>query len=184
MCEAEQPLSFRLEIFQAIGLVFISFLNHRNLTSGGSIPFELEKITRLDSYTSQEEISAYFRMIAEQLFADKKEEQLDRTGYLIARIQQHIQEHIAEDLTLITLAEVVYLNPSYLSRLYKQMTGMTISDYITGVRIDKAKSMLKSPKYKIQDISVALGFDSASYFTQFFKKNTGYTPLEYRTLSS
>ncbi len=184
MCEPEQPLSIRLEIFHSIGLVFISFLNHRNMMGGGSITFELEKMTRLDSYASHQEISTYFRRIAEQLFTDKKEEQLDRTGNLIARIQHYIQDHIAEDLTLITLAEVVYLNPSYLSRLYKQMTGMTISDYITGVRIDKAKSMLKSPKYKIQDISVALGFDSASYFTQFFKKNTGYTPLDYRALPS
>ncbi|MFC5405358.1 response regulator transcription factor [Cohnella soli] len=134
------------------------------------------------SLGSGEEFLLTEKTITSDRSADQCEDNnKDRTSEFIARIHRYIHDHISKDVTLITLGEFVYMNPTYLSRLYKQITGMNISEYINGVKVSKAKEMLKNPKFKIQEITASLGFDSHPYFTQFFKKHTGFTPQEYRS---
>lgn len=91
-----------------------------------------------------------------------------------------MKEHLTGELSLDIMADELHYNPSYLSRLFHQLTGITVSQYITRVRIDKAKEMLENKDTKIKDICKAIGFDSPSYFSRFFKKETGYTPQKYR----
>lgn len=98
----------------------------------------------------------------------------------VARVIKYIEENTDQDLSLIMLADVAYLNPSYLSHLFKTETGMTISEYIKDVRMARCKRMLADPKYHIHEVARAVGFDNASYFTRFFKKMTGMTPQSYR----
>lgn len=98
----------------------------------------------------------------------------------IAAVIKYIEENANMDLSLIMLADVVYLNPSYLSHLFRLEMGMTISDYIKDVRITKSKKMLENPKYHIHEVARAAGYDNPSYFTRFFKKVTGMTPQAYR----
>jgi two-component system response regulator YesN len=78
------------------------------------------------------------------------------------------------------LAEIVNLNPSYLSRLYKQLTGVNVTDTILDVRISRAKRLLKESNLKVHDIAAKVGFDSDAYFIRSFKKKCGMTPQEYR----
>ncbi len=103
-------------------------------------------------------------------------------GDVIAGIKQYINEHLAEDLSLARLAELFYFNASYLSRLFKAETGMSLSDYITESRVERAKQLLGEYRLKIYQVSSAVGFDSQHYFTRFFKKSTGMTPYEFRRL--
>ena len=110
----------------------------------------------------------------------KKEIHKKGMDSIIIRIQKYIRYHINEELTLTGLAEQVYLNPSYLSRIYKQLTGLNLFDYVNQVRIDKAKELLKESNKKIQEIAAAVGLDSAPTFTRFFKRMTNMTPQEYR----
>ncbi|MBD5455405.1 MAG: helix-turn-helix domain-containing protein [Lachnospiraceae bacterium] len=98
----------------------------------------------------------------------------------IAMVVKYIEENTDKDLSLIMLADVVYLNPSYLSHLFRQQMKMTISEYIKDVRIGQCKKMLADPKYHIHEVARAVGYDNASYFTRFFKKMTGMTPQAYR----
>ena len=98
----------------------------------------------------------------------------------IARVIKYIEEHTEQDLSLLMLADVAYLNPSYLSHLFKLETGMTISEYIKEVRMARCKRMLADPRYHIHEVARAVGFDNASYFTRFFKRTTGITPQSYR----
>ena len=95
-------------------------------------------------------------------------------------VVKYIEENTDKDLSLIMLADVVYLNPSYLSHLFRQQMKMTISEYIKDVRIGQCKKMLADPKYHIHEVARAVGYDNASYFTRFFKKMTGMTPQAYR----
>ena len=99
---------------------------------------------------------------------------------LIANINKYINDHLNEDLSLIALSEKVFLNPAYLSRIYKQETGMNISEYICHMRINKAKELLRQSDFKIHEIAAAVGFESAAYFTRVFKQLTQITPQEYR----
>ena len=98
----------------------------------------------------------------------------------IMTVQDYIDEHISEDLSLVKLAEMVHMNPSYLSRLFKKATGKNLLGYINDKRIDQAKTWLEEDQYKIFEIAEKLGFATAPYFTRFFKKKMKVSPQEYR----
>lgn len=97
-------------------------------------------------------------------------------------VKQYIQDHIDRDVSLNKLSQAVYLNPTYLSRLFKNVTGTTITEYLLQVRVETAKKLLLKPGKKVQDVALAVGIDSPIYFARIFKKSTGYTPQEYRSL--
>lgn len=96
-------------------------------------------------------------------------------------IKNYIHEHIDSDLSLNTLSQAVYLNPAYFSRLFKNVTGITLTEYLLQARIEAAQKLLLKPGKKIQDVALAVGIDSPTYFARIFKKATGYTPQEYRS---
>lgn len=93
---------------------------------------------------------------------------------------QYIHENYSQPLTIAQLATQAYLSPAYLSMLFRKELGMTVNGYITRVRMEKAKEMLRNPAMKQYDISVAIGYANPSYFVVQFKKYAGVTPSEYR----
>lgn len=100
----------------------------------------------------------------------------------ITAVKRYVEEHFAEKVTLEVVADTVYLNPAYLAALFKKEAGMTFLDYLTGVRIEKAKVLLCDIKLNISQITHAVGYNDSKYFTKLFVKYTGIKPLEYRKL--
>jgi AraC-like DNA-binding protein len=80
------------------------------------------------------------------------------------------------------LAKHVNLTTSYLSRLFKKETGLTISDYIQGIKIETAQNMLIYSDYSPSQIASILAFPNQSYFTEVFHKRVGVTPKKYQSL--
>lgn len=105
--------------------------------------------------------------------ADSNEERL-------SKVKAYIEEHIQEKISVKDLAELVHINDQYLMRIFKRETGQSILEYITDRRIILASSMLKDTDYSINFIADCVGCDNYSYFTKLFKKQTGFTPREYR----
>lgn len=99
---------------------------------------------------------------------------------LIRKIQEVIRTRYAENLTINQIADEVYFSATYLSFLFKQETGETINDYITAVRMEKAKEMLADPTVRSYEVCRAVGYQDAGYFSKIFKKYTGYSPSQYR----
>jgi two-component system, response regulator YesN len=93
---------------------------------------------------------------------------------------QFIQMNYGYSLTLKEVADQVYLSPSYFSRLFKEEVGMTFVEYLSFVRVQKAKTMLRVSSLPIEIIANNTGFSNASYFATAFKKLVGKTPREYR----
>lgn len=102
----------------------------------------------------------------------------------IHQIKEYIERHMHEDVSLNKLAKRFYLNPSYLSQLFKNETGETYSDYLTQIRMEKAKRLLGDANFKVQDVSELAGYSDSRYFSQTFKKYTGMSPSEYRSFTS
>jgi two-component system response regulator YesN len=99
----------------------------------------------------------------------------------LARAMEYIGEHYADDITLPSVAEAVYISEFYLSHLFRKEMDTTFSDYVSRVRIDKAKTILKKAlDIRIQELSEIVGFNDANYFTKSFKKLTGQSPREYQ----
>lgn len=91
-----------------------------------------------------------------------------------------INRYYAEDLSLQSVASQINVNPSYLSRLFKQEKKENFISYLTRVRINHAKAFLLSKELKIYEIADKVGYHNYTYFSKIFKKNTGLTPEEYR----
>ncbi|MGL4739041.1 MAG: response regulator [Cellulosilyticaceae bacterium] len=100
---------------------------------------------------------------------------------IIKTAQNYIQEHYAENLTLNTLADFLFIHPIYLSKLFKERTGQNFIDYLTDIRIEKAKELLTQTHFKIYDISEMVGYESSKYFSKLFKDIVGVTPKAYRS---
>ncbi|WP_127533380.1 response regulator transcription factor [Paenibacillus kobensis] len=101
---------------------------------------------------------------------------------MVRKAQQYIEEHLDEDISRERLADYVYLNPAYLSRLFRKETGQSITDYTTDRKIVRAKAELENGNNRISDIAVSVGYSNFSHFSKLFKKATGLTPQEYRRI--
>lgn len=99
---------------------------------------------------------------------------------VVARIQQFVQEHLSEDVSLQAIADHVYMHPTHISKVFKRETGENISDYLLRLRMEKAVYLLKDSRYKIYEIASRLGYKNPTYFIKVFKEHFGVTPHEFR----
>lgn len=102
------------------------------------------------------------------------------TRKIIRDVKEYVKLHIEGDLRLQTVAEIVHLNASYLSQLFKSETGMNYSEYVSAIRMEKAKWLLAHTRLKIYDIARLSGHQSPKHFMLVFKQQTGMTAGEYR----
>lgn len=98
----------------------------------------------------------------------------------IDKINRFIHEHYMENIGRREIAEELHLAPEYVSKLYKKETGMSLTDYISQYRIERAKVYLEKDGMTIGEVSEACGFENFTYFSTIFKKYTGVTPNQYR----
>lgn len=101
----------------------------------------------------------------------------------IAQIQSYLRSHLAEDLSLKDVANSFFLNPAYLSRLFKSKIGMNFSDYLAELRISYAKDLLNNTSQSILVIAQSVGYQEANSFSRLFKKHTGMSPQKFRSLN-
>ncbi|MNC64746.1 Arabinose operon regulatory protein [compost metagenome] len=99
-------------------------------------------------------------------------------------IKGWINDHYSEHADLGSLAAMVFLTPTYLSKLFKQETGYTITDYITEVRLHHAKQLLSQHQHlKVQEIGRQVGYADPAYFNKLFKRMVGVTPAEFKKIA-
>jgi AraC family transcriptional regulator len=101
-------------------------------------------------------------------------------GWQEKKIAQYIDEHLLDDVSLATLAELAQLSPFHFLRVFKQSFGLPPHRYMSRLRIERAKSLLADPAMSVTQIGSHLGFSETSSFTTTFRKHTGLTPTAYR----
>lgn len=95
-------------------------------------------------------------------------------------LSDYIDHHYSEELNRKVLADLVFISPDHLARLFKHETGKTLINYITDKRIEEAKKLLLNSNATVYIIADQVGYDNYSYFSKTFKKNTGFSPIEFR----
>ncbi|MFS0726537.1 response regulator [Paenibacillus sp. 1P07SE] len=98
-------------------------------------------------------------------------------GSLAVRI---MDRYYNADISLQSVAKEINVNPSYLSRIFKQEMGMNFVSYLIGIRINKAKLLLEDKQWKVYEVAEKVGYHNYSYFSRIFKKVVGVSPEEYR----
>ncbi len=95
---------------------------------------------------------------------------------LLKQVLDYIHEHLGEDMTLVTLAAIAHMSPSYFSRLFKQSTGLSPHQYVIQCRINRAKQLLLQGKLSLAEIAYSLGFTHQSHLSHHFKRLVGLSP--------
>jgi len=103
---------------------------------------------------------------------------------LMKKLADYIDNNYEKELSLDSLSRMVYLNPSYCSRIFKQYFKKNIFEYVNEVRMSKAKELLLGTNLKIKDISFKVGYQSLNYFSFVFKQYFGCTPQEFRRIAA
>ena len=99
---------------------------------------------------------------------------------MIAQICSFVLENVDEEISLSTVADSLFINKSYISGTFKQKTGTAFIEYLTIVKMERAKKLIRDGSIKIYEIAELLGFKDIEYFSKLFKKYTGFSPTEYR----
>jgi two-component system response regulator YesN len=99
---------------------------------------------------------------------------------VIANAIQYLAEHFREDVDRDDVAAVSFISPNYLSKKFRDETGMNLREYINHLRINEAKRLLLSTNMTISEVAGELGYDNSSYFSTVFKKICGVSPVKWR----
>jgi AraC-like DNA-binding protein len=98
----------------------------------------------------------------------------------VASAKQFVQAHVEESIGLDQVVEHVHVSRFYFCKLFKKATGMTLTEYVALVRVEKAKTLLSDPTRRISEVVFASGFGSIPRFNSVFKRHVGMPPTEYR----
>jgi two-component system response regulator YesN len=131
----------------------------------------------LESLVSKDQIVQWAKRVNSNIAAYMASERQHSSHRLVKLIVEAVDRDLGSDLTLHTLAERMYVNPSYLSRLFKRETGDAFSSYVLERRMEKAKELLLADA-KVYDASSAVGYQDISYFAKVFRKYWGVAPSE------
>lgn len=178
----EQTEKARTEWYYTLVAIYISILNYNSVRRMAAEQMDLDKLTKMQAHSHWSSAFDYLRELAEVIFAHRYEGQTSSENDVIARIRSYIGKNLHDDLSLTRLSDIVSLNPSYLSRLYKHHTGEALTETIKQARLQKSKELLRQPGVRINEISERVGFLSERSFYRFFKSMTNLTPQDYREL--
>ncbi|MCE5171616.1 response regulator [Paenibacillus profundus] len=171
----------KMELYHSMAATFLSFLSQNEAFKQKVITvLDLAPLYQRDDSVSWLNLKQYFLKMADCLFERQAAQGEQIPVELVKKVHRYIEDNVATDISLCAIADYVGLNPSYFSRLYKQMTGIGLSDYINDYRNLQAKKWLLNSSMKVNEIAVALGYNSALAFIRFFKKQNQSTPQEYR----
>lgn len=111
----------------------------------------------------------------------ENEEYTKNNNIPLNKALNYIHENYCSEITLESVADVIFMNATYFSSLFKKTIGKTFVDYLNDLRIQKARCLLEMQALRISEIADMVGYSKDSYFIRVFKRYTGITPSEYRS---
>ncbi|CAM4246033.1 response regulator [Paenibacillus typhae] len=165
---------FRLDMVQLV----YSFLKQKGIQAHKLYAGKANDKLLLHSLRSIEDMEEYLKYLVNT--AMEYRDFAAQPKSIAEEIKQYIHEHYGDDLTRNDLAEIVYLNPDYLARLFKRETGISLGSYVIQVRIAAARHLLETTNLSVYTIASKTGYSNYSYFSKLFKQEVGLSPNEYK----
>ncbi len=153
---------------------------------GGEVDKVVPELNSIDTIMSDiktiEQLREQTHKILSNALAYRDSQPNGQYKNLIRQAREYIQHHYADpELSLNEAASQANLSASHFSVVFSQETGQTFKEYLTEVRINKAKELLRMTSLRSADIAYQVGYNDPHYFSTAFKKNTGLTPIEFRS---
>ena len=164
-------------------LEFVLRAERIGFESGGMIyrfNMRSEYLDTIMNMTTYDQLREWFTTkigtVCHNILTSKEENTVD----IIKSAQEYIAQNYSKDLILDDVSKELQISPYYFSKLFKKRTGSTFIEYLTNVRMDKAKELLRNTNKSMKEICLEIGYSDANYFSRTFKKNVGVTPSEYK----
>lgn len=141
-----------------------------------------DRLNTLRQCTNYSEFNIIIRQIIYDLISSLNDHKGRKNELIFSKCMEYIERNYSEDLSLETLAETFYFNPSYFSTLFKNYTRVNFSQYLLNLRMKKGKELLEKTDYKVYEVAARIGYKDSKYFNRVFKKEFGVTPDEYRRI--
>ena len=131
-----------------------------------------------DPVTARLVVSALLSHCLEQLVG--LEMRVSRSRDLFMAVQDYLEENLSQPLTRESVAKRFHITPNYLSHIFQKSGSVGFNEYLTRVRLEQAKKLLRGYDLKVKEIAHNCGFIDSNYFCRVFKRYTERSPSEYR----
>lgn len=192
MAAFEQLVQFRMESRFAtplkdikMSLVILNVLLRKAIQRSAVHPYYIDRISgryavRIENMTDIDQSKEIVLDMLREYCVYVQKYSLKRYSPLVQKTMNYVNLNLNSALSLKMLAGMCYISPSYLSYLFKQETGQTLTDYINTRRVERAARRLRSTDDSVAEIAESVGVLDVNYFTKIFKKSMGVTPTAYR----
>ncbi len=140
----------------------------------------IQQAIRLSSHSPFRPVGQWLREAIRHAFEMTMLNYEKKDIHLVQWCQSYIIKHINEDISLSRLAEKLHFSPSHLSNLFKQVTGQNYIDFVSGIKIERAKYYFTETNLRVQDVACQLGYTDNKYFSKWFRRYVGLTPSEFK----
>lgn len=145
-------------------------------------PYAVNIMGELNRLGSMDQIIQWITWFGKAVGQAIQKKKGTKADVIITLVQNYVMAHYKEKITLSQVAEELNISQGYLSSVFKKQTGNNFSEYVSEIKIEKAKELIETHQYMMYEVSDMLGFDTQYYFSKVFKKVTGFTPREYETV--
>ncbi|QYR20241.1 AraC family transcriptional regulator [Paenibacillus sp. sptzw28] len=173
MCSADYCQFFLMNMIS----IYSDFLKNVRFKQSGQFKIDLYK-----QYNSIYNINSFKEWLLQSIaecYSHIEKRSDERALESIEAVKNHICSHLSEDLSLDAVAAKVFLSSKYLSKFFKEETGIGYTDFVTQKRMDKALELMKNSSLTIDQIAGAVGYGTTAYFIKKFKEINGCTPKNY-----
>ncbi|KRE44885.1 response regulator [Paenibacillus sp. Soil522] len=150
------------------------------ISSGTTDLDDHELLARLDRFQNFEQMAVHASEIIEEIRREAAAKIGNKEVMQLVSVKSYIEQHYAENITLESMAALVYMNPYYFSSFFKKHTGENFKQYLTEVRMKNGMRLLMQSDLMVYEIADRIGYNNPRQFSDTFKKRYGKLPLEYK----
>lgn len=175
----EDLMDIRLKVLE-----FVLYAEHKAYDAGGRVYVFSERKDYLPTVMGIEELPVLKSWFIDKISAVCRNilsNSSDKSISLVEQAKDYIQKNYHRDISLDEVSRQIGITPYYFSKIFKEDMGEGFVEYLTGIRIEKAKELLSDSEYSVKEICAMVGYADPNYFSRSFKKKVGVTPTEYKS---
>lgn len=175
---SEGDINVKLKILE-----LVLFADHEVLLSGGMtyhFSGRADYLSTITNINGNKELKQWLLAKLTEACRNVVVKKEENTNSIIKKAKEYILQYYKKDISLDGISRELDISPYYFSKLFKDVAGINFVEYLTNIRIEKAKDLLMNSDMSMKEICVQVGYNDPNYFSRIFKKSTGRTPTEYK----